>query len=87
MGPGLAQKLVAASSDTNVIVSWQAQTWTQRPFTEFKRQFNHDLKLAAPPPTGLRELDPIQVQPKDGFPHDATVHLTLEKWLPKLLVP
>src|SRR5262249_32658119 len=82
LGPGLAQRLVAAPPDTSVIVAWQAQTWTQRPFTEFKRQFKHDLKLSAPPPTALRELDPIQVTPKDGFPHDALVHMALEKWLP-----
>jgi hypothetical protein len=85
MGPGLARKLVGSPADTHVIVSWQAQTWTDRPFTLFKNQFKHDLKAASPPPTALRELDPIQV--KEGFPHDAMVHLALEKWLPKILSP
>lgn len=85
MGPGLAQKLLAAPPDTSVVVAWQEQVWTQRPFTEFKRQWKHDLKAATPPPTALRELDPFQV--KEGSPHDALVHLTLDKWLPRIFAP
>jgi hypothetical protein len=86
MGLGLAQKLKQVDAATAVVVTYQAQTWTKRPFTDFKRAF----RVVRPGsvdagPAPVREVELIQ--PREAFPHDALVHLSLERWLPRWLGP
>lgn len=86
MGLGLARQLREVNHETAVVVTYQTQTWTKRPFSDFRRAF----QTARPSPT---ELAPAAVRtieamrPREPFPHDALVHLTLEKWLPRWLSP
>jgi hypothetical protein len=82
MDPEVATVLAGAPPETAVVVSWQTQGWTTRPFDDFLRVFRREVtKLAAP--GALRELDHQRV--REPMPHDAMVPLTLRKWLPKLL--
>lgn len=86
MGLGLARQLRQVDDKTAVVVTYQTQTWTKRPFSDFKRTF----RAARPNPTELapaatREVEALQ--PREPFPHDALVHLTLERWLPRWLSP
>jgi hypothetical protein len=83
MGLGLAKRLASAPPDTNVVVTWQEQSWASRPIGDFRRFFRRAVAHAKDAPTALRELD--RLAPREPFPHDALVHLTLERWLPKLL--
>jgi hypothetical protein len=83
MGTDLASALAQAKKSLNVVVSWQAITWGNRPLKDFKTVFEREVKKA-PADTGiLRLLDPVT--PKEPMPHDAMVPLTLKKWLPQLL--
>lgn len=82
MGLGLAERLAHVPGDTAVVVTWQEQSWASRPFRDFRRYFQHELTRAKDV-TAPRELE--RIAPREPFPHDALVHLTLEEWLPKLL--
>jgi hypothetical protein len=82
MGGSLAQRLGEASAGTHVLVSYQSATWTTRPFALFKQTFERMIKKHPPADGILRELD--HQHPKTS-PHDATVKLTFDRWLPVLL--
>ncbi len=83
MGTDLATALAQAKKSMNVIVSWQAITWANRPLKDFRTVFEREVKKS-PADTGiLRTLDPMT--PNIPSPHDAMVGLTLKKWLPVLL--
>ncbi len=81
----LAKELAHVSAATHVIVSWQSISWPEREFGAFKTVFLREAKKAPPDPGVLRELD-FQ-QPAVPSPHDATVSITLRKWLPRVLAP
>lgn len=66
---------------THVVVGYQRLAW-KRPFGEFERLFARGVKKHAPAEGVLRELD---VQEPKHDPHNATVAITFERWLPKLL--
>lgn len=84
MGTDLAKDLAQVRPTLHVVVSWQTQSW-DRPFEDFRRVFQRELKNAPPAAGVLRELTPEK--PTRPMPHDAMVELTLKKWLPKLLAP
>ncbi len=67
--------------NTHVIVGYQRLAW-ERPFAEFERLFQKGAQRHPPADGVLRALD---LQQPDAAPHDATVGLTFERWLPKLL--
>jgi hypothetical protein len=80
----LAERLAAIAPHTHVVVGYQALGWTDRPFKGFERTFR---RVAAERPAAagvLRELD--EQRPEAAY-HDATVPLTLERWLPRILPP
>jgi hypothetical protein len=83
MGLGLAQRLGQVDDKTAIVVTYQAQTWRNRPFSDFKRRL-HAARVSTAE-TGstpiLREIEAMQ--PREPFPHDALVRMTLEKWLPR----
>ena len=84
MDPEVGLVLARARPETRVVVSWQTQGWTTRPFDDFTRAFRREVaRIAAP--GALRELDHVRV--RQPMPHDAMVPLTLQTWLPKLLPP
>ena len=86
MATDFAKDLAHAPPATNVIVSWQSISWTDRFFDDFRAVFKRELKKAKPPREGvLRELD--YQQPTQGSAHDAMVALTLKRWLPRLAPP
>lgn len=80
-GP-LAEQLGAANPRTHVVVTYQTQTWKSRGFRAFRRIFDRAVARQPPAPGVLRELDH---QEPEAAPHDATVRLTLERWLPRVL--
>jgi hypothetical protein len=83
MAPWLAQRLGDAQETTHVVASYQTATWHKRPFALFRRVFEREVASGARPGV-LRALD--EQRPKEA-PHDATVALTFERWLPKILPP
>lgn len=79
-GP-FGKRLAQVSSETHVVVGYQKLGWT-REFKPFERMFR---KTVAERPASkgiLRELD--EQKPERDF-HNATVLITLERWIPKLL--
>jgi hypothetical protein len=86
MATDFAKDLAHAPPATNVIVSWQPISWTDRFFDDFRAVWKREIKKAEPPLEGvLRELD--YQQPTQGSAHDAMVALTLKRWLPRLAPP
>lgn len=83
MGEGLARRLGAASPETDVVVSWQSISWSSRPFDAFKRAFQSAGARTGADDMPIRALD--FEQPREPAAHNAMVHLTLEKWLPKVI--
>jgi hypothetical protein len=81
----LAKELAHLPRTTHVVVSWQSISWPEREFGAFKTVFLRESKKAPADPGVLRELD-FQ-QPTVPMPHDATVSITLRKWLPRVLAP
>lgn len=84
MSVALADRLARSPKRTHVVVGFQTLGWTDRPFRAFRRTFE---RVAAehPPDDGvLRELD--EQKPEAAY-HDATVPLTLTRWLPRILPP
>lgn len=82
MSVALADRLASSPPTTHVVVGYQRLGWTDRPFDAFARTFR---RVAAERPAAegvLRELDD---QRPDAAYHDATVPLTFERWLPKIL--
>ncbi|MCA9624730.1 MAG: hypothetical protein KC731_37160 [Myxococcales bacterium] len=82
MAPSLAVALARSPEATQVIVTYQRLGWGSRPFTEFERAFTRE--VAAHPSPSTRVLE--ELHPRRAY-HDRTVHLTLERWLPRLLPP
>lgn len=84
MGPDLAKRLATADPETHVVVSYQRLGWTSRPFDAFVRAFAAE---RAKRPAAARILRELDEQRPERSPHDATVALTFQRWLPKLLPP
>jgi hypothetical protein len=84
--PGdLAARMVRVAATTHAIATYQTIAWDDRPFAETRHAFAREL-AARPAPKGIfRELE--ELRPAEPMPHNAMVHLTLERWLPRLLGP
>jgi hypothetical protein len=78
MGSKLALSLAGAPLSTDVVVTWETASW-DRDFAAFKATFEKAV-ASHDPASGLRELDELPTQS-----HDATVALTMKKYLPLLL--
>jgi len=86
MPGGLAERLAKLAPETHVVVSWQSATWQSRGFSVFRKIFEREVAASPPKPGILRELDAQAPKPQKGVsPHDATVPMTLERWLPRLV--
>ncbi len=83
MLPGNGAALARTPPGTHLIVSWQAQSWADRPFGGFRAAFAKGVAEAPPTAGVLRTLEEVRV--KERMPHDAMVGITLRAWLPKLL--
>jgi hypothetical protein len=79
MGSKLALSLSAAPPDTNVVVTWQTGSW-DRDFDSFQIAFKKSLSSHPAAPGVLRTLDELPTKS-----HDATVAMTLKKYLPEVL--
>jgi hypothetical protein len=84
MGLDLAERLAHLDAGTHVVVSYQSVTWQSRPFAAFEQTFARAAASSPPSPGVLREVDHLA---PTRAPHDATVALTFERWLPKLVPP
>jgi hypothetical protein len=82
MAPSLAEILARAPSRTHVVVGYQTSSWGSRPFSLFRKAFEREVKKQPPNDGVLRVVE--RQRPKRA-PHDATVKLTLERYLPKIL--
>jgi len=83
MASSLATRLVRkASPTTHIVVSYQTVSWTKRSFRGFAQAFAREAKAKPAKPGILRQLD--HQKPRTN-PHNATVKLTLERWLPTIL--
>ena len=85
MGTDLAKDLAHLRPTLNVVVSWQTMSWDQRPFDDFRRIFQREVKKDPPAAGVIREL--AYEQPSAPMPHDAMVPVTLKKWLPRFVPP
>jgi hypothetical protein len=76
-------KSLATETDprTHLVVAYQTAAW-KRPFEEFVRLFERENDEHEAKPGILRVLD--HQEPEEA-PHDATVALTFDRWLPRLL--
>lgn len=68
---------------THVIVGYQTIAW-KRPFKEFEGLFARGVKKHPPKENVLRKLD---LQKPEGDPHNGTVAITFERWLPQVWPP
>jgi len=75
-----ARLLAETTGARDVIVSYQDQVWTDRPFEAFAREWK---RAVADSPAGLRVLE--RLEPKSSNPHLGLVEQTLRTWLPRLL--
>ena len=82
MGGFLAESLGRSKPNTHVVVSYQTNSWRSRGFKGFRRLFEREVERHPPAAGVLRELDH---QKPAGAYHDATVALTFERWLSKVL--
>lgn len=84
MAGAFAQTLTEKTNPaTHVVVGYQTVAW-KRDFALFERLFRRGVEEHPPADGVLRALD--HQKPKKA-PHDATVKLTLERWLPELFPP
>ncbi len=82
MAPAFANSLSKTTSAAcHVVVGYQTLAW-KRPFKAFSRVFARGVKRYPAAAGILRELDH---QKPAHAPHDATVKLTCERWLPRIL--
>jgi len=65
-----------------VVVSYQTVSWTKRSFKLFGVLFRREVSKSPANAGILRVLDH---QRPTRAPHDATVALTFERWLPKIV--
>ena len=82
MGGWLAEALARSKPSTHVVVSYQTRSWRSRSFAVFRKLFEREVARHPPAAGVLRELDE---QKPAGAYHDATVALTFQRWLPKVL--
>jgi hypothetical protein len=80
----LAKRLAQIDKRTHVIVSYQTTSWTDRPFDEFRKTFARAVGKRPPESGVLRTIEELRAS---QAAHQATVALSFEKWLPKLLAP
>ena len=81
MFPALATRLLTLGPSTHVVVGYQKRTWSKRPFASFRAAFQRGMKDHPASAGVLRVVD--EQQPVHA-PHDATVKLTFDRWLPKI---
>jgi len=81
MDGAFGKRLGETSPETHVVVGYQKLGWT-RSFKAFERSFRETVEGHPVPDGILRELD--EQKPERDY-HNATVPLTFERWLPKLL--
>jgi hypothetical protein len=82
MGRDLAEALGSLPPPTEVVVTYQDQSWGSRPFAQFRLAFER-ASLKSDAPSELRSLR--RLEPQGPGAHDALVHLTLNAELPRLL--
>lgn len=81
MSAFLAESLARQSPETHVVVTYQTRSWS-RPWDLFRQVFERERQEHPAAAGVLRVVDHLQ---PDGRVHDATVPLTFERWLPKIL--
>jgi hypothetical protein len=79
----LPGRMVRARPGTDVVATYQTIAWDDRPFAETRRAFARELASHPAPKGVFRELE--ELRPAEPMPHNAMVHLTLERWLPRIL--
>ena len=84
MAPSLAERFSALPPETHVVVSYQTVSWGSRPFALFEKTFEREMAKVELAAGVLRALDHLK---PTSAPHDATVKLTFERWLPKIVPP
>ncbi|MBW2526345.1 MAG: hypothetical protein JRI23_19350 [Deltaproteobacteria bacterium] len=82
MGGWLAERLAQVDPGTHVVVSYQSRTWRSRGFRVFEKLFDRG-KQRHPAADGVLRV--VDHQEPSGAYHDATVALTFQRWLPKVL--
>lgn len=83
LAPNTAHRLATTTRARDVIVTYQEQIWNERPFAEFKAEF--DTAVDGAWPRGLRALDRMELASENA--HLALVEATARKWLPVVLPP
>lgn len=78
-----ARLLATTTGARDVIVAYQQQIWSERPFFEFKSAFERSLEQTWP--HGLRILDHNELASENA--HLALVEVTARRWLPVVLPP
>jgi hypothetical protein len=81
MAKSNAHLLAPTTSAHDVIVTYQEELWSERPFSEFRATWEHALQR--PPPAGLRILE--RLAPNSPNAHLAIVEQTIRSWLPRIL--
>jgi poly(3-hydroxybutyrate) depolymerase len=85
MPPALAPRLLrAATVNTHVVVTYQRKSWASRAFKRFGKSFDAAQKKHPAAQGVLRKI--VRQKPKRD-PHNATVKLSLDQWLPPILQP
>lgn len=79
-GP-FGERMAQVSPETHVVVGYQKLGWT-REFKPFEHMFRKTVAERGPATGVLRELD-VQTPERDF--HNATVLISFERWIPKLL--
>ncbi len=77
----LAERLAKLPADTHVVVTYQTVTWQERPFDDFATVFR---RAAAESAQGAGRIVE-ELRPESPDPHAASVTLSLERWLPRVL--
>ncbi len=78
-----ATELAKLPGETRVVVTYQTRSWRERPFEDFAAVFRRAAAEAAN--GGSRVIEELYPPPEDA--HVATVAMSLERWLPRLLTP
>ncbi|MSP24575.1 MAG: hypothetical protein EXR75_05305 [Myxococcales bacterium] len=84
MLPGLAELLSNLGPRTHVVATYQTASWKGRPFQAFSAAFARGV-ARRPVDEGITRV--LERQSPAVAPHDSTVPLTFERWLPALLPP
>ena len=81
--PDMAGRMVRMPAATHVVATWQTISWDDRPFGDMRTLFARELARHPAPRGVFREVE--ELRPTEPGAHNATVHLTLERWLPRFL--